>query len=312
MGVVIAGFENDIGFAKNFDFTQSDNQAPSESNGLATNGQLWIGTTAVNVGGTHINVGSITSPDSSITVSFSTPNITLAAGAAVATTYTANSGSAVPVGNVLNILGSSTSAGTSPLVTTGGGNTITVIAQRSQAIAAADATKVGLSNFSSTDFAVASTGFVTLSTTGAGKTITGDSGGALSPTANNWNILGLAGSKTSGSGSTLTVKSPPFSQVGSSATSSLNTGEFVTAAVTRTLPASAGLADGDLFIYSCTTANALVIQAVGAQKIRIGTLLSSAAGTATSTAIGDSVTLRFDATQGFFMAVSVIGTWLIA
>jgi hypothetical protein len=148
--------------------------------------------------------------------------------------------------------------------------------------------------------------------TTVGKTITGDSGGALSPTAGNWNILGLAGSKTSGSGSTLTVKSPPFSQVGASATSSLNTGEFVTTAVTRTLPVSAGLADGDLFIYSCTTANALVIQAVGAQKIRIGTLLSSAAGAAQSTAIGDSVTLRFDATQGFFMAVSVVGTWVIS
>ena len=145
-----------------------------------------------------------------------------------------------------------------------------------------------------------------------GKTITGDSGGALSPTGGNWNILGLSGSKTSGSGSTLTIKSPPFSQVGGVGTSSLNTGEFVTAAVTRTLPVSAGLADGDLFIYSCTTAGALIIQAVGAQKIRIGTLLSSAAGTATSTAIGDSVTLRFDATQGFFMAVSSIGTWLIA
>jgi len=145
-----------------------------------------------------------------------------------------------------------------------------------------------------------------------GQTITGDSGGALSPTLGNWNIFGLSGSKTSGSGNTLTVKSPPFSQIGSSATSSLNTGEFVTAAVTRTLPASAGLADGDLFIYVCTTAGALVIQAVGAQKIRIGTLLSSAAGTVTSTAIGDSVTLRFDATQGFFMAVSVIGTWVIA
>lgn len=145
-----------------------------------------------------------------------------------------------------------------------------------------------------------------------GKTITGDSGGALNPTAGNWNILGLSGSKTSGSGSTLTVKSPPFSQIGSSATSSLNTGEFVTAAVSRTLPASAGLADGDLFIYVCTTAGALVIQSVSAQKIRIGSLISSAAGTATSTAIGDSLTLRFNATDGFFYAVSVIGTWILA
>jgi hypothetical protein len=138
-----------------------------------------------------------------------------------------------------------------------------------------------------------------------------DSGSAV-PIANILNIFGLSGSKTSGAGGTVTIKSPPFSQIGSSATSSLNSGEFVTAAVTRTLPASAGLADGDLIIFSCTTAGALVIQSVGSQKIRVGTLLSSAAGTATSTGIGDSITLRFDATQGFFMAVSVIGTWLIA
>ena len=145
-----------------------------------------------------------------------------------------------------------------------------------------------------------------------GQTITGDSGGSLSPTSGNWNIVGLSGSKTSGSGSTLTVKSPPFSQVGSSATSSLNTGEFVTAAVTRTLPASAGLADGDLFIYVCTTANALVIQSVTAQKIRLGNVITSAAGSATSTAIGDSLTLRFNATDGFFYAVSSIGNWTLS
>lgn len=159
-------------------------------------------------------------------------------------------------------------------------------------------------------------GTITIGLSGGGAAVehlTGDSGGQLNPDgSNNFNILGLSGSKTVGAGSTITVKSPPFSQIGSSGTSVLNSGEIVTAAVTRTLPVSAGLADGDLFIYVCTTAGALVIQSVGAQKIRIGTLLSSAAGTATSTSIGDSVTLRFDATQGFFMAVSVIGTWLIA
>ncbi len=141
------------------------------------------------------------------------------------------------------------------------------------------------------------------------QTLTGDSGGALSPTAGNFNIVGLSGSKTSGSGSTLTIKSPPFSQVGGSGTSVLNTGEIVTTTATRTLPVSAGLADGDLFMYVCTTANLLTIQSVGSQKIRIGAQLSSAAGTIVSTAIGDSITLRFDATQGFFMAVSMIGNW---
>ncbi len=142
--------------------------------------------------------------------------------------------------------------------------------------------------------------------------LTGDSGGTLSPVANNFNIFGRSGSKTSGSGHTITVNSPPFVQVGASATSALNSGEFVTAAVTRTLPASAGLLDGDLFIYVATTAGALVIQAVTAQKIRIGSLISSAAGTATSTAIGDSLSIRFNATDGFFYATSVQGTWVLA
>ncbi len=241
------------------------------------------------------------------------PTISLTGGSAAVEHLTGTTGGQLnPDGsNNFNLLAGTVAAGTTPVAIAGSGSTLTTNIQISQALAAADATKIGLSNFDSTSFAVAATGFVTLSTTGAGKTITGDSGGALSPTANNWNIFGLSGSKTSGSGSTLTVKSPPFSQVGASATSSLNTGEFVTAAVTRTLPASAGLADGDLFMYVCTTAGALIIQSVTAQKIRIGSLISAAAGTATSTAIGDSVTLRFNATDGFFYAVSVIGTWLV-
>ncbi len=214
---------------------------------------------------------------------------------------------------LVTINGAVVAAGTNPVRSDGtGANTMAIEVQISQAIAATDATKIGLCNFNSAQFSVDANGFVSTSGTGIPNTITGDSGGALSPTAGNWNILGLSGSKTSGSGSTLTVKSPPFSQVGASATSSLNTGEFVTAAVTRTLPASAGLADGDIFIYVCTTASALVIQAVSAQKIRIGNQITSAAGTITSTAIGDSVTLRFNATDGFFYGVAGWGNWTFA
>ena len=401
----MAGFENDIVFALNADFTEADNQSPVEANGLITDGDLWIGTTALNAGSTHINVGRITSPDASVVVGYSSPDITLTAVGASPTTFTGNTGTANPVLNNVNIFGASTAAGTTPVSTAAAVDTVTVNVQKSQAIAATDATKVGLSNFdsaafdvdangfvqlngggiatsafdvqantapgtdpvvptaagvvtingaavanhsvvletrsraanaynievqygtsaaatdatksgvahfNSAQFTVDANGFVSTSGTGIPNTLTGDSGGALSPTAGNFNIFGLSGSKTSGSGSTITVKSPPFSQVGASATSSLNTGEFVTAAVTRTLPVSAGLADGDLFIYVCTTAGALVIQAVGAQKIRLGSSLSSAAGTLTSTAIGDSITLRFDATDGFFYAVSVIGNWTVA
>jgi len=51
-------------------------------------------------------------------------------------------------------------------------------------------------------------GSITLSVNGSvvGETITGNSGGALSPTAGNWNIVGTGSLTTSGSGSTLTAQ----------------------------------------------------------------------------------------------------------
>lgn len=308
----MSGFENDVMVAKNVNFNNAG--AKPHLGIINAAGLLPIGTG--NTSPTpEILAGSLTSPLGTLTIGYSSPNITIdvSGGSSAVEHLTCDTGGQLnPTANNFNIFSTVNPSGSTPIQVAGSGSTLSINVQRSQALAAADQNKVGLSNFDSSSFAVAATGFVTLSTTGAGKTITGDSGGALSPTANNWNILGLSGSKTSGSGSTLTVKSPPFSQVGSSATSSLNTGEFVTAAVTRTLPASAGLADGDLFIYVCTTANALVIQAVSAQKIRIGNQISSAAGTATSTAIGDCLTLRFNGTDGFFYAVSVIGNWTLA
>ncbi len=311
----MSGFENDIMLAKNLNFDEAG--AKPHLGIIDAAGKFPIGTGATQPT-PEILGGTLTSPLGTLTIGYSSPNITvdLTGGSIDIDSVAVQTGTSPVLPNAAGLItfnGAVVAAGTNPVRTDGTGvNTYALEVQTSQAIAAADATKIGLSNFDSSSFAVAATGFVTLTTTGAGKTITGDSGGALSPTANNWNIFGLSGSKTSGSGSTLTIKSPPFSQIGSSATSTLNTGEFVTAAVTRTLPASAGLADGDLFIYVCTTAGALVIQSVTAQKIRIGSLISGTAGTATSTAIGDSLTLRFNATDGFFYAVSVVGTWLLS
>lgn len=74
----MAGIKNDVIVGKNADYSQTGapNATSSESNGLVTNGQLWIGSTALNAGGTHINVGTLTSPDASITFGYSSPNIT--------------------------------------------------------------------------------------------------------------------------------------------------------------------------------------------------------------------------------------------
>ena len=80
----------------------------------------------------------------------------------IPTSFVTNSGTATPAANVLNILGTTVVAGTTPFQFTGGGSTVTGQIQLSQAIASTDATKVGLSNFNSTQFTVDANGFVSL------------------------------------------------------------------------------------------------------------------------------------------------------
>ena len=133
-------------------------------------------------------------------------------GSGVGETITGNSGGALsPTAGNWNIFGASTAAGTSPVTASGAVSTLTVNVQKSQAIASTDATKVGLSAFDSARFTVDANGFVSANGSGIGETITGQSGGALSPTSGNWNIFGgsvAAGTSplvSSGAGSTLTL-----------------------------------------------------------------------------------------------------------
>lgn len=225
----MAGSKNDVVVGKNADFSQAGapNAATSEANGLATNGQLWIGATLTNVGGTHINVGSIVSPDASLNIGYSSPNITLAVA---------------------------------------GGTT-------------------------------------------TGKTITGDTGGALSPTGGNWNILGGPGVTTSGSGSTLTINSVVFTNT-TATTLAVDNGYNATAAGTYNMPATA--AQGEMIIVFCDTAGAVVLDCPALNFIRIGNAITSSGGTATSTLQGDSLTLRYRLSSLTWEAVSVSGNWLLA
>lgn len=80
----------------------------------------------------------------------------------VATSYVTNSGTAIPALNILNVLGSVVSAGSTPFQTIGSGNTVTAQVQISQAVASTDATKIGLSAFNSAQFTVDANGFVSI------------------------------------------------------------------------------------------------------------------------------------------------------
>jgi hypothetical protein len=96
----------------------------------------------------------------------------------------------VPTANTITFNGAVVAAGTHPVRTDGTGvSTMALEVQISQAIASTDATKIGLSAFKSSQFSVDANGFVSL-TGSVGLTITGTTGGPLSPTAGNWNLFG--------------------------------------------------------------------------------------------------------------------------
>lgn len=133
--------------------------------------------------------------------------IALSGGGAAVEHLTGSTGGQLnPTANNFNLLAATAAAGTTPVTIAGAGSTLTTTIQISQALAAADATKIGLANFDSSSFTVAATGFVTLLTTGVLKTLTGNSGGAISPTANNINTLGTGSITIAGAGSTLTTQ----------------------------------------------------------------------------------------------------------
>ncbi len=236
---------------------------------MTTNGELWIGSTA----SPHVKKGSITSPLGTITIGYSSPNITLevAGGASAVEHLTGDTGGQLnPTANNFNIISTVNPAGSTPIQVAGSGSSLSINLQRSQALAAANQNKVGLSNFDSTSFSVAATGFVTLN--GGGFTWT-DVSGAFSPLQNN--------------------------------------GYFVTGTATGTLPASPAQGDTIKFFVDHAT-QLLTIKAAGTQIIRFGSLVSSAGGTFVSTLQGDSVELTYRTSDTCWCAIAGFsGTWTL-
>jgi len=297
----MAVFDNDCVYSDNADFSTAGAGGGSATNGLQTNGQLWIGTTSVNVGGTHINVGSLTSPNNTITIGYSSPNITLdlQGGGEAIDSIAVQTGTSPVVPTFAGLItynGAVVAAGTNPVRTNGTAvNTMALEVQISQALAAADATKIGLSNFSTAGFAVAATGFVTLVTSVA-QLFTANTGTAT-PSSNNLNVLGGGGIQTAGSGATLTiaVSGGGFTwtdAVNATYTLAVQNG-YVTdrgGGVTYTLPATAALGDTIKIVGKLGLAT---ITPNANQQILMGSLSGAvgATGTAVSTNVGDCIEL---------------------
>lgn len=118
----MAGFDNDVVYGTNIDLSNSLGGTGGNAT-LLTNGQMLIASTALNAGGTHVNVGVLTSPLATIAIGYSSPNITLdlIGGAKAIEHLTGDTGGQLnpDASNNFNLLGSGS------FTTVGAGSTIT-------------------------------------------------------------------------------------------------------------------------------------------------------------------------------------------
>lgn len=231
-----SGSSDDVVYAKNFDFSDPYNVTASghPKSTMLLDGQLIIGSTALNAGGTHCNINTLT-PGAGISITNSAGGITISL------------------------------AGGSPAI----------------------------------------------------EHLTGNTGGQLNPDiGNNFNIIGSGGITFAGAGSTLTATLTgggfTWNDVSGAFSPLKENGYFVTGTATGTLPAAP--AQGDTIKFFVDHASqVLTITASGTQIIRLGTLVSSAGGTATSTRQGDSVELVYRSSDTCWCGVAgFTGSWTMA
>lgn len=222
--------------------------------GVATNGQLPIGST-----GADPVLANITSTGGTITVTngAGTINLDLSGGSSAIDSIAVQTGVSPVTPNasgLVTMTGAVVAAGTNPVRTDGTGlNSLAIEVQTSQALAAADATKIGLANFDSTSFAVSATGFVTLVSGGfTWINVTGTSATMVKENGYQANNAGL---------------------------------------VTLTMPSVASSTFGDTIKIGGLGSGGWLIQCVATQLIHFGSTATSAAGSLASTNRYDQIEL---------------------
>ncbi|CAB4132675.1 hypothetical protein UFOVP255_44 [uncultured Caudovirales phage] len=147
---------------------------------------------------------------------------------------------------------------------------------------------------------VATNGQLVIGSTGTTPvlgTITAGSGISITNGAGSVTIAAL------GAGFTWTNEATSFNAVAEN-------GYFITAAATATLPASS--VNGATIRIVCVASSSVVIQCASGDTIQLGNTASSATGTATNSAKGNSITLTYYLTGTAWYASAVQGAWTLA
>lgn len=154
------------------------------------------------------NINVLGSAPISVAGNAGTNTLTISSNGTLATTYTEDAGSATPSAGVLKIVG------TGGVSTSGAGNTVTIttmpnvpttfVEDLGSAVPALNILNI-LGGTGVKTSGAGSTVTIAVDGSVVGETITGNSGGALSPVAGNWNIVGGTGVSTAGAGNTLTI-----------------------------------------------------------------------------------------------------------
>lgn len=246
---------------------------------MTTDGQLFIGATASNRAnnGGHVRLGMLTSPSGTLTIGYSAPNITLdLAGGQIAIDEIAMQTGISPV--VPNSSGLWTFNGA---VVAAGTNPVRTDGTGANTTALEVQISSAIASTDATRIGLAAFDITSFSV---------DANGFV---------------QSNGGGFTWNDISGAFSPL-------KNNGYFITGTATGTLPASPSQGDTIKFFVDHAS-QVLTIDAPGTQIIRLGSLVSSAGGTATSTVQGDSVELVYRASDTCWCAVcGFSGTWIMA
>lgn len=159
--------------------------------------------------------------------------------------------------------------------------------------------------------------FQSISAAGAVTTLTGNSGGAISPTAGNINVVGTGSVSVAGAGSTLTISIAGGGFTWTDVTTAtqallIENGYFTDrgSGVTYTLPTTAVL--GAEIKINGKLGLTTIAQNAG-QSIRWSSAITTVGvtGTSVGTNLGDCVTLRCSTANTGWIAESFVGNWTI-